>query len=82
MYDQKETFEFDVIIIGAGIVGLAIAHGLMDQYENILIVEKDTIETMEDIGNLQVNAAFDRPQKLKRMSDLVDQYVISFYASN
>ena len=42
MYDQKETFEFDVIIIGAGIVGLAIAYGLMDQYENILIVEKES----------------------------------------
>ena len=42
MYDQKETFEFDVIIIGAGIVGLAIAHGLMNQYENILIVEKES----------------------------------------
>ena len=42
MHDQKETFEFDVIIIGAGIVGLAIAHGLIDQYENILIVEKES----------------------------------------
>ena len=42
MHDQKETFEFDVIIIGAGIVGLAIAHGLMNQYENILIVEKES----------------------------------------
>ena len=41
----------------------------------IIIVEKNTIETMEDIGNLQINAAFDRPDKLKRMSDLVDQYV-------
>ena len=41
MPEITETYEFDVIIIGAGIVGLAIAHQLSEEYENILVVEKE-----------------------------------------
>ena len=37
-----ETYKFDVIIIGAGIVGLAIAHKLSKKYDNILLVEKES----------------------------------------
>ena len=37
MNNQKETYKFDAIIIGAGIVGLAIAHELSAEYENILV---------------------------------------------
>ena len=37
-----ETYEFDAIIIGAGIVGLAIAHKLSKRYDNILLVEKES----------------------------------------
>lgn len=33
--------EFDVIIIGAGIVGLAIAERLSRKYENVLLIEKE-----------------------------------------
>jgi L-2-hydroxyglutarate oxidase LhgO len=33
--------EFDVIIIDAGIVGLAIAHRLSQKYENVLLIEKE-----------------------------------------
>ena len=39
---MSETYEFDVIIIGAGIVGLAVAHELCSQYNNILVVEKES----------------------------------------
>ena len=41
MNNKKETYEFDAIIIGAGIVGLAIAHELSAEYENILVIEKE-----------------------------------------
>ena len=36
-----ETYEFDAIVIGAGIVGLAIAYELSTMYGNILVVEKE-----------------------------------------
>ena len=37
-----ETYEFDAIVIGAGIVGLAIAHKLSSEYGNILLIEKES----------------------------------------
>ena len=42
MKNNKETFEFDAIIIGAGIVGLSIAHELSSSYRNLLVIEKET----------------------------------------
>ena len=35
--------KFDVIVVGAGIVGLAVAHKLCSQYNNILVVELSLI---------------------------------------
>ena len=42
MKSESEIFEFDAIIIGAGIVGLAIAHKLSEQYKNILLIDKES----------------------------------------
>ena len=42
MNNQKEIYEFDAIVIGAGIVGLSIAHELSATYENILLIEKES----------------------------------------
>ena len=42
MQHHKETYEFDAIIIGGGIVGLAIAYELSTEYNNILLVEKES----------------------------------------
>jgi L-2-hydroxyglutarate oxidase LhgO len=36
-----ETCEFDVVIIGAGVIGLAVARELSEVYENVLLVEKE-----------------------------------------
>ena len=36
-----ENYQFDAIIIGAGIVGLAVAQKLSKDFDNILIVEKE-----------------------------------------
>ena len=36
-----EHYKFDIIVIGAGIVGLSIAHELSNYYDNILLVEKE-----------------------------------------
>ena len=41
MNNQKEIYEFDAIVIGAGIVGLAIARTLSAAYDNILVIEKE-----------------------------------------
>ena len=41
MKNQKEIYEFDVAIIGAGVIGLAITHELSSKYDNILLIEKE-----------------------------------------
>tara|TARA_Y100000296_G_scaffold85515_1_gene121686 strand:+ start:78 stop:1160 length:1083 start_codon:yes stop_codon:yes gene_type:complete len=38
---MSDVFEFDAVVIGAGIVGLAIAHELSKTYENLLVVDKE-----------------------------------------
>jgi len=38
---MSEAYEFDAVIVGAGIIGLAIAHELSEKYENILVLEKE-----------------------------------------
>jgi len=38
---MTETCEFDVVIIGAGVIGLAVARELSEIYENVLLVEKE-----------------------------------------
>jgi len=42
MSKTNENFKFDVIIIGAGIIGLAIANELASTLNNILVVEKES----------------------------------------
>ena len=39
---SNEIYEFEAIIIGAGIVGLSIAHELKSIYKNILLIEKES----------------------------------------
>ena len=34
---------FNVTIIGAGVIGLAIAEGLSAKYHNVLVLEKNTL---------------------------------------
>ena len=41
MKRNNETYEFDVTIIGAGIIGLAIANELSTSFEKILLIEKE-----------------------------------------
>ena len=36
-----ENYQFDAIVIGAGIVGLAVAQKLSEDFDDILIVEKE-----------------------------------------
>ena len=38
---MDDNFKFDVVIIGAGVIGLAIAERLSHSYPNILIIEKE-----------------------------------------
>ena len=38
---SADTYEFDAIVIGAGIVGLSIAHELSSIYGNMLLIEKE-----------------------------------------
>ena len=39
--EMIETYQFDAIVIGAGIVGLAVAQKLSEDFDDILIVEKE-----------------------------------------
>ncbi len=41
----------------------------------ILVVDQDTLQTMEDVGNLQGKVGFDHPEKLVRMSYLIGSSV-------
>ena len=41
MNSKNEIYQFDTIVIGAGIVGLAIAYELSTKLDNILVVEKE-----------------------------------------
>ena len=38
---MSDKYRFDVVIIGAGVIGLAIAERLRKSYKNILILEKE-----------------------------------------
>ena len=38
---MDDNFKFDAVIIGAGVIGLAIAESLIHSYPNILIIEKE-----------------------------------------
>ena len=37
----EETYEFDVVVIGAGIIGAAVVRRLSESYDNVLLVEKE-----------------------------------------
>ena len=38
---MNDKHKFDVVIVGAGVIGLAIAEKLVDSFENILVLEKE-----------------------------------------
>ena len=39
---MAELFEFDAVVIGAGVVGLAIASELCDKFDNVLVLDKES----------------------------------------
>ena len=39
---MAESFEFDAVVIGAGVVGLAIANELCDAFVNVLVLDKES----------------------------------------
>ena len=38
---MNDKYKFDVVIIGAGVIGLAIAERLKNSYKNVLVLEKE-----------------------------------------
>ena len=42
MTNKNKNYKFDVIIIGAGVIGLAIGQALQKKYNNILIIDKES----------------------------------------
>ena len=42
MTKKSDIFEFDAVIIGAGVVGLAIANEIADNFDSILVIEKES----------------------------------------
>ena len=41
MTNESDIFEFDAVVIGAGVVGLAVANEIADVLGNVLVVEKE-----------------------------------------
>ena len=41
MTNESDIFEFDAVVIGAGVVGLAVANEIADILGNVLVVEKE-----------------------------------------
>jgi len=37
-----ETYKFDAIVIGSGIVGLSVANALIEDFDNVLVVDKES----------------------------------------
>ena len=42
MTKKSDIFEFDAVIIGAGVVGLAIANEIADNLDSVLVIEKES----------------------------------------
>ena len=42
MNNKKDVFEFDAVVIGAGVVGLAIANEIADIFDSVLVIEKES----------------------------------------
>ena len=41
---MNNVYEFDVVIVGAGVIGLSIAWELSNVYDNILLIEKEEFD--------------------------------------
>ena len=41
MVEIRESIEFDAVVIGAGVVGLAIANELCDVFDNVIVNDVD-----------------------------------------
>ena len=42
---MDESLKFDAVVIGAGVVGLAIANELCDVFGNVLVLDKEFVES-------------------------------------
>lgn len=42
MINETNIFEFDAVVIGAGVIGLAIANEIADNLDNVLVIEKES----------------------------------------
>ena len=42
MTKEANIFEFDAVVIGAGVVGLAIANEICDVFDNVIVIEKES----------------------------------------
>lgn len=40
--DMNDVIEFDAVVIGAGVVGLAVANEIADQFDSVLVIEKES----------------------------------------
>ena len=39
---MEDEINFDAVVIGAGVVGLAIANEICDIFDNVIVLEKET----------------------------------------
>ena len=39
---MAESIEFDAVVIGAGVVGLAIGNELCDAFDNVIVIESES----------------------------------------
>eukprot|EP01116_Phalansterium_solitarium_P003498 TRINITY_DN1431_c1_g1_i2.p1 TRINITY_DN1431_c1_g1~~TRINITY_DN1431_c1_g1_i2.p1 ORF type:complete len:463 (-),score=59.85 TRINITY_DN1431_c1_g1_i2:505-1893(-) len=74
--------DFDVIIVGAGVVGSALAYGLGNDGRNVLIVERDLKEPDRIVGELLQPGGFEQLRALGLESAVegIDAILVDGYA--
>ena len=87
--DQKIP-EFEVLIVGGGVVGTALLYtlskytdiknlGLIEKYENFGLVNSSLTKNSQTLhfGDIETNYSFEKAKSVKRMADMVMNYLES-----
>ncbi len=85
---EKKIPEFEVLIVGGGVVGTALLYtlskytdiknlGLIEKYENFGLVNSALTNNSQTLhfGDIETNYSFEKAKSVKRMADMVMKYL-------